>query len=176
MSNNLVDFEHLQQYTSLVKKEISNAVNQKTDVGHSHVVNSITFTPNKRTTTDWDINRLASYRNCDIKERVSGDCHLDSDTYDMFYITLTGSVNLIIDHHPLDTEEVDKKLTAREIKIIIQTNGENVSWDWPSNPSNARRRILWMNGETPTYTSGVDVIDLFTVDGDDWFAYIMKNF
>ena len=176
MSNNLVDFEHLQQYDSKIKAEISNAVSGKTDVGHSHVVDKITFKDSATVTTKWDINRLASYRNCDVKTRIAGDCHLDSDKYDMFYLTLTGAVNLIIDHNPLDTEDPESKLSAREIKVIIQTNGEEVTWNWPNTAANARRRIIWMNGDAPTYTSGVDVVDLFTVDGNDWFAYIMKNF
>lgn len=173
MSDSLVTFENLQHYDSKIKTKISELVSDRAPAIHSHELSRIIQSDEYRTTNLADINRLAGFRMCETKVNVSGPVQLNTNNFDMFYLTLSGAITSmqILDTATDAAIENSRSTLARHIKIIIKNPSAGITW-----PSS----IVWMNGTAPSYPSGytdadVDVFDLFTPDGEIWFGHYMQK-
>lgn len=177
--NNLVNFGNLKKYDQLnnykINKKFRTLDSGKSNVGHNHSLKDLDEDDEHKTISRSDLNRLAGFRRCDINANASGNVKLNSNKYDMFYLILTGPVTISIINDRTDAilDETETNNTyARHIKVIIKNPSQGVIWpiDEPS--------VVWINGELPVPSEGensVDIVDLFTPDGQIWFGNYMKK-
>jgi len=173
MSDNLVTFENLQRYHNQLETKITQELNEKVSASqfrnHTHELANLTVSNDARPTTLADINRLAGFRMCSIDENAMGSIQLNTNNYDMFYLVLAGSVTISILDVPTDASITNNRSTlARHIKVIIKNPSKGITW-----PDS----VVWMNGIEPG-TSGnnsVDIVDMFTPNGEVWFANTLKS-
>lgn len=175
--DSLITFDNLRYYDQKMKAKVSGQLQEKVDKydynSHNHDLSACRADLLHTTSTVVDNARTAGFRKCKTVTSANGTVEIDTNVYDMAYLTLSGTVTITLLDTEFDGARADnfyRGSLARHIKIIIK-NPTAGSINWPES-------VVWINDETPTYTSGsnkVDVIDLFTPDGEVWFANIMKS-
>ena len=177
MSDKLLTFENLESYDQQIKTKISQELARKVNKSvydiHSHELKDLADDTQHKLTNQVDIDRTTGFRRCLTDNNASGPIQINTNNYDMAYLTLSGAISIQlkdVDFDPSEDSNLYRGSKARHIKIIVKNPSAGITW-----PSS----VVWINeNNPPTYTSGsdkVDVIDLFTPDGDIWFANIMQS-
>ena len=177
MSDKIVTFENLEAYDQKIKAKMSTELSKKVNTAaysvHSHALKDIEIDNMHMPTNKVDTDRTAGFRKCLTDNNASGPIQINTNNYDMVYLTLSGAVTIELtntDFDPSEDANLYRGSKARHIKIIVKNPSAGITW-----PSS----VVWIDEKNPpTYTSGndkIDVIDLFTPDGDIWFANIMQS-
>ena len=158
MSDNYsIGFNELSEYDAELKKYIANGLSTKANSAHSHTAIQIGTNDENRFTNTADINRLKNVNKSISLGSISGTHTIDVNSYNCCTATLTGAT--VFNLNATD---------CRGIKFVITNGAAGITWN---------STIKWVEGDTPTYSSGTDIIDLVTVDGGStWYASILQNF